>query len=42
MSTNLKAAPTQHSGNSPFMLITLTLFMLASLGGSLGLMHILR
>jgi len=42
MSTNLKAAPVQHSGNSPFMLITLTAFMIVTLGGALGLMHILH
>lgn len=42
MSTNLKAAPAAHNANSPAMLITLTLFMLISLGGSLAILHILH
>jgi|GEM_PF-2013366 hypothetical protein len=44
MSTTVtaKAAPQAHNANSPFMLLTLTLFMLISLGGSLGLMHLLH
>lgn len=46
MSTTVttKAAPQaqQHNANSPFMLLSLTLFMLISLGGSLAILHILH
>ncbi|MDD4600132.1 hypothetical protein SDC9_20954 [bioreactor metagenome] len=44
MSTVLatKAAPQEHNANSPFMLFTLTVFMMATLGGALGLLHILH
>jgi hypothetical protein len=37
-----KAAPKAHNANSPFILLTLTLFMLISLVGSLALLHLLH
>lgn len=42
MSTAALKATAQHNANSPFMLLSLTLFMLLSLGGSLAIIHLLH